>query len=258
IIIDLPNAHQAGYRARFSSSGHLLLDINDSFESPDVAGKRIAIDPGHGGSDTGAVGPTGLTEKEVNLTISSLLRERLETAGAEVVMTRYTDTAVAPGSDKSGELEARVQATKAAGADVFVSVHNNAVGGGDPTGASGTETYYWTPMSHLLAMKLQNGLVSALGTRDRFVSWQRFYVLRDTDCPRALVECAFMSNPEEERKMRDRAFLASAAHGLFQGLQSYFREAVQPPGLPGPMPLQAFPSPLTGTFPPHQWLRTGS
>ncbi|MFO7946710.1 MAG: N-acetylmuramoyl-L-alanine amidase [Armatimonadota bacterium] len=112
IAIDLPNTHQTGYQARFSSSGHLLLDINKSFRSADLAGKRIAIDPGHGGSDTGAVGPTGLTEKEVNLTISSLLRERLETAGAEVVLTRYTDTAVAPGSGKSGELEARVQTTK--------------------------------------------------------------------------------------------------------------------------------------------------
>lgn len=249
LTMDLPSAHPTGFRTRYTDSGHLVVEVNDAFTSPDLAGKRIAIDPGHGGPDTGAVGPTGLTEKEVNLSISLTLRERLETAGAEVVLTRYTDTAVTPGSDTSGELEARVQVSEAARADVFVSIHNNAVGSGDPRRAAGTETYYWTPMSHLLAANLQHELVGAMGTRDRFVSWQRFYVLRSFDCPRALVECAFMSNPEEEKKLKDPAFLAKAAHGILEGLRSYFKVAVQPPGVPGTVPMQVFPSPLIGPGP---------
>ena len=249
ITIDLPTAHPTGFRARYTDSGHLVLEVNNAFTSPDLAGKRIAVDPGHGGPDTGAVGPTGLTEKEVNLSICLNLRERLEAAGAEVVMTRYTDTAVSPGADTSGELEARVQASEAARADVFVSVHNNAVGGGDPRRAAGTETYYWTPMSHVLATNLQRELVGGLGTRDRFVSWQRFYVLRSFDCPRALVECAFLSNPDEEKKLKKPSFLADAAHGIVQGLRAYFKAAVEPPGVPGPAPMRIFPPPLSGPGP---------
>lgn len=243
ITLQLPNVHQAGYRASYTSGGHLVVDINPSFADAGIAGKRIAIDPGHGGPDSGAVGPTRVREKDVNLAISMLLARRLQAEGAQVILTRDRDTAVSPGAGKGGELAARVDVTKAANADLFISVHNNAVGGGNAATAKGSECYYWTPMSRLLAIKLQEGLVSALGTRDRFVGWQRFAVLRETDCPRALVECAFMSNPQEEKLLADPKYQSRAAEGLYAGIKNYLAEAVTPPGPMPDAPVQDTPRP---------------
>ncbi len=247
ITLDLTNAHQTGYRAYFSSSGHLIVDIKGPFASASVAGKRVAIDPGHGGPDSGAVGPTGLCEKDANLAISMALRQELLSAGAEVFMTRERDVAVGPGGSRGAELEARVAASKAAKADLFISVHNNAVGSGNAAKAYGTETYYWTPMSYLPAVTIQEAVVAALGTRDRFVGWQRFYVMRETDCPRVLVECAFVSNPQEEQKLRAPLFLHQASRGIFEGIRAYFAAAVQPPSVTPAVPqIELLPTPLVG------------
>jgi len=247
ITLDLTNAHQTGYRAYFSSSGHLIVDIKGPFASASVAGKRVAIDPGHGGPDSGAVGPTGLCEKDANLAISMALRQELLSAGAEVFMTRERDVAVGPGGSRGAELEARVAASKAAKADLFISVHNNAVGSGNAAKAYGTETYYWTPMSYLPAVTIQEAVVAALGTRDRFVGWQRFYVMRETDCPRVLVECAFVSNPQEEQKLRAPLFLHQASRGIFEGIKAYFAAAVLPPSVTPAVPqIELLPTPLVG------------
>ena len=247
VTLDLPNVHQTGHRAYYTDSGHLVVIVKAPFADGEIAGKRIAIDPGHGGPDSGAVGPTGLTEKSANLEICRVLKWQLASAGAEVVMTRETDEAVSPGASKSGELEARVASSKAANPDLFISVHNNAVGGGNAATACGTETYYWTAMSHLPALMVQKGLVGALGTRDRFVGWQRFYVLRETDCPRILAECAFVSNPDEEQKLADPVFLARASQGIFEGIRSYFAAAVQPPTFtPAGPEIKLLPTPLIG------------
>jgi N-acetylmuramoyl-L-alanine amidase len=245
VTLDLPNVHQTGHQAYYTDSGHLVVIVKAPFADGQIAGKRIAIDPGHGGPDSGAVGPTGLTEKSANLEICKVLKWQLTAAGAKVLMTRETDKAVSPGASKGGELEARVAATKTANPDLFISVHNNAVGGGNAAQASGTETYYWTAMSYLPALMVQKGLVGALGTRDRFVGWQRFYVLRETDCPRILAECAFVSNPDEEKKLRDPVFLAQASQGMFEGIKSYFAAAVQPPTFtPAGPDIKLFPVPL--------------
>lgn len=247
VTLDLPNCHQTGYRAFYTEAGHLVIDINKPFASASVEGKLIAIDPGHGGPDPGAVGPTKATEKRANLAIATILKRELEHAGAKVVMTREGDTAVATGGSKSGELDARVEKTKAAGADLFLSVHNNATGSSSAATAVGTETYYWTPMSYLPATTIQRALVASLGTHDRFVGWQRFYVLRETDCPRVLVECAFISNPEEEAKLTDPLFQHRASAGIFQGIRDYFVAAVLPPSMPSYVPqMDILPAPLVG------------
>jgi len=247
ITLDLSNAHQTGYFAYFSSGGHLIVDLKVPFASGAVAGKRVAIDPGHGGPDSGAVGPTGVCEKDANLGISMALKQELVSAGAEVFMTRERDVAVQPGASKGGELEARVAASRAAQADLFISVHNNAVGSGNAAEAYGTETYYWTPMSRLPAVTIQTAVVAALGTRDRFVGWQRFYVMRETDCPRVLVECAFVSNPQEEQKLKSPLFLHQASRGIFEGIKAYFAAAVQPPNVSSAVPqIELLPTPLVG------------
>lgn len=233
MTLDLPDCHQSGYRAFYTAAGDLVIDVKKPFASASLEGKLIAIDPGHGGSSPGAVGPTKVTEKSVNLAISLLLKQELEQAGARVLMTREDDMAVATASSKSGELDARVEKTKEAFADFFLSVHNNAPWSvSEAATAMGTETYYWTPMSYLPATMIQRALVAAVGTRDRFVSWRPFYVLRETDCPRVLVECAFISNPEEEAKLADPDFQHQISIGILQGMRDYFAAAVLPPSMP--------------------------
>ncbi|HUS80911.1 MAG TPA: N-acetylmuramoyl-L-alanine amidase, partial [Armatimonadota bacterium] len=131
------------------------------------------------------------------------------------------------------ELEARLAASENRGADLFLSIHNNAIGSGNSSAAYGTETYYWTPMSILPARILQNHLCAALGTKNRFISWRPFYVLRQTDVPRVLVECAYVSNPTEEGRMRSEGFLDKTAGALYDGIAEFFAAVGtdrQPPG----------------------------
>lgn len=182
-----------------------------------VAGKVIVIDPGHGGSNPGAIGLTGLFEKEVVLDVSLRVAEKLRQAGANVVMTRSGETTLS--------LEARVAIAHAAGADVFVSVHANAH---LSSTAHGTETYYYQyktsgPASFTLASSLQTELVRLLGLRDLGVKHGNFHVIRETAMPAALVELAFLSNAYEESLMKTDTFRENAAEAIFRGLERYFR-----------------------------------
>ncbi|MGC9319584.1 MAG: N-acetylmuramoyl-L-alanine amidase [Armatimonadota bacterium] len=227
LTFHLTFAQQRGWRVSHRD-GALQLLIRRPYEGPSVAGKVIIIDPGHGGWDRGAEGPTGVQEKQVNLRIATRLASMLRHAGAEVRLLRETDCPVGPdGASKREELEARLAASEQPDADFFLSIHNNAVGTGEPISAYGTETYYWTPMSVLPARILQNHLCAELHTRNRFISWRPFYVLRSGDVPRVLVECAFVSNPTEERRMRSDAFVDAAARALAGGLAEFFQSAAQ-------------------------------
>jgi len=80
-------------------------------------------------------------------------------------------------------------------------------------------------MSILPARILQNHLCARLNTKSRFISWRPFYVLRQTDVPRVLVECAYVSNPTEEARLRDDQFLQAAAEALYDGIEEFFRTA---------------------------------
>lgn len=181
-------------------------------------GKLVALDPGHGGSDPGAIGFTGLKEKAVNLAVALHLQQFLEDAGAKVVMTRNGDQSV---SNKK-----RVDVAKDAGADVFVSIHANAYS--DPK-SNGTETYYSVQnnsgdSSKYLAQQLQRELVSVLGLRDRGVKTANFYVISEAGMPAALVELAFLTNEEEEELFKDPETYIRSAEALFTGLEAYFRK----------------------------------
>ena len=233
ISFRLLNHQQRGYQVGFNGD-QLTLFIRGPYEGRSVQGKFIILDPGHGGTDSGAVGPTGVREEDVNLGIAIRLGQLLTSAGARVRMLRTADSSVGPpGASQRAELEARLAASENRGADLFLSIHNNAIGSGSSSAAYGTETYYWTPMSILPARILQNHLCAALGTKNRFISWRPFYVLRQTDVPRVLVECAYVSNPTEEGRMRSEGFLDKTAGALYDGIAEFFAAVGtdrQPPG----------------------------
>ncbi len=192
----------------------------------------IVLDAGHGGADSGAVGPNGLTEKEVNLDIAKRTRGLLRGAGYPVVMTREIDISPnSPPRDLTGngtigiadDLQARANIANRAKAAVFVSIHNNA---SLASGAGGTETYYWSGVgsgsdSARLARIIQEAIVSEIGLSSRGVFGANFYVLRRTDMPAALVEGAFISNPVEEALLGTASFRQKVARGIFRGIKRY-------------------------------------
>lgn len=192
------------------------------FDTPGLKGKVITIDPGHGGSDTGAIGPTGITEKEITLAIGLQLQQLLEDAGAKVIMTRTTDTDVArPQATAVEELQARCDVANDANADVFISIHMDAFVNRE---AQGTSSYYYpkTNGDVRLAKFVREGVLAQLATDDRNSRTCNFYVVKHTTMPATLVEVAFVSNPAEEKLLKSPAGAQKAALGIFKGLDRYF------------------------------------
>lgn len=183
------------------------------------------IDPGHGGSDPGAIGKSGLAEKTVTLAIGSELKKLLSDAKAKVIMTRNGDQDVhSPQASDAQELQARVDVANHARADLFISIHIDSFS--DPA-ARGTSTYFW-PKSlkdKLLAAEVQRSLIGQLGLPDRGWRENDFYVLKHTAMPAILAEVAFISNPSEEAKLRQNDFIKKAAQGIYSGIVRFYGSA---------------------------------
>lgn len=190
-----------------------------------LKGRKITIDAGHGGSDSGAIGPTGVMEKSVTLRVAQELKRLLVAEGATVYMTRDTDTEVSPkGEDASDieELQARCDIPNQNGSDIFVSIHMDSFTNG---AAKGTTGYYYSlgsKRSRDLADKIRSGVIDQLGTQSRGTQSSNFYVVKHTDMPATLVELAFISNPSEERLMNSEAGIKKAAQGIADGIADFF------------------------------------
>jgi N-acetylmuramoyl-L-alanine amidase len=214
---------------------------------------HVVVDAGHGGKDPGAIGPSGLMEKDVVLDIAKRLRELMQQEPQwRVTLTRDTDVFI--------PLEERTAVANAKAADLFISIHANAAERSD---AHGVETYFLdlatdeqsmrvaarenaTTLSKvsdlqlilrdllmtskrnessLLAGSVQQALVQAPGGgktgRDLGVKHAPFLVLMGAEMPSILVETGFVSNPGEERKLADPKYRAQAARAIFEGIKDY-------------------------------------
>ena len=193
--------------------------------TPGLKGKIIALDAGHGGSDSGAIGPTGVTEKGVTLRVAKALQKLLQAEGATVLMTRTTDTEVSPKKANASdveELQARCDVGNDGNADIFISMHMDSFTNSTPSGTTG---YYYTKgskASQRLAQYVSEGVVTALGTGNRGTKSCNFYVVKHTDMPATLVEMAFISNDKEEKLMNSEAGINWAAEGILNGLRRFF------------------------------------
>ncbi len=202
---------------------------------PDL--KRIVIDAGHGGRDSGARNDAyGLREKELTLDVSLRLKALLERSGFEVVMTRESDVYI--------PLQQRPQIANRKGGDLFLSLHFNAAGSAT---AAGFESFALTPQfqasskfarpsgadntaykgnrldpwNTLVSFHIQNSLVKGLGGPDRGLKRARFLVLKHLDCPGVLVELGFVSHPATAQKLRTAAFRQTLAQSLYEGIVAY-------------------------------------
>lgn len=190
-----------------------------------LKGKKITIDPGHGGSDSGAIGPTGLYEKDSTLRIGLNLAEMLKQSGAKVYITRKTDTDVAPQpATDVEELQARVDVGNKTHSDIFVSIHLDSF---TSSSAQGTTGYYYvngSSNSERLARYIKEGVIEQIGTYDRGTKTSNFYVVKHTEMPATLLEVAFVSNPREEAILKSDDGIKKSAQGIFNGIVRYFSE----------------------------------
>lgn len=188
-----------------------------------LRGITLAVDPGHGGDDPGAVGVGGLQEKDINLAVCQALRRSLERRGGRVIMTREADNSVA--ARHEDELAQRVEVGRAGGADLFISVHHNARPRIDDARiASGVFVYYYQLWSAALARALVDPTANAQSQRVRAYVFRSFAVTRQTTVPSVLVEVGFLSNPDEEQKMRAADYADRVGEAIAAGVEQFFAE----------------------------------
>lgn len=182
---------------------------------------KIYIDPGHGGRDPGAIGPLGTQEKNVTLAISKFLKKHLNHI-ADIKLTREEDKNL--GIDIKTDLMSRVRIAEKEQADYFLSIHINAA----EKSARGVETYALAPggQGEKLARAIQNKLVIETKLIDRGVKFANFYVLRQTSMPAVLVEIGFISNPEEDKLLRNPSFQEKCAWAVAQGVAQHIGKSL--------------------------------
>ncbi len=192
------------------------VSSNSNNASNSVLNNRIiAIDPGHGGKDPGSVA-NGLQEKDVVLGVGLELNKQLQNAGAKPLMTRNNDTFI--------ELGQRAKIANDAKADIFVSIHANAVAS---TAGNGTETWISASSatkseSRDLAYKINKRLVQELGTTDRGVKEANYSVLVQTDMPGVLIELGFLTNSKDAALMKQSTYKTRAANAIRKGIEDYY------------------------------------
>ena len=200
-----------------------VMRYYDRAERP-LTGLRIMLDAGHGGHFPGAIGPTGVKEKDVTLGVTLKLRDLLSDWGAEVRVTRSTDTSVAPpDSTQQEDLAARVALANEWPAQLFISTHANSA---TNAAAHGTEVFVSrnaSQKSSALAREVHRDMVDQTGLRGRGVKRANFHVIRRTHMPAILVETAFVSNPTEEQLLADDAFQQRLANSIASGVLDYAR-----------------------------------
>jgi N-acetylmuramoyl-L-alanine amidase len=177
-----------------------------------LSGKCIVVDAGHGGDDPGAPGKMS-KEKNLTLQMCLALKRELEERGARVVLTRDADEFVS--------LQSRVAIANNCGADLFISIHMNAMP--RPNLQSGSETYYYLPHSRRLARALHGRVVGTVRGRDGGIRNNRaLYVCRKTAMPSVLLEIGYINHERDEALLNDAEFQTRLAGNLAQGVMDYF------------------------------------
>jgi N-acetylmuramoyl-L-alanine amidase len=242
---DLVNSNNLGgtgmWALNYDKSNTLLWSkLEEKFstiQSGDMTGIKIGIDPGHGGSDPGAVGPTGLQEKTVNLAGSLMLRDALLARGASVYMTRTTDVDMT--------LQARSDYFNSIPVDRAESFHHNA--SGTPSANYTGVHVYWTEASGCNAASLNSrdmagktalrldsalniGVVSSNCSPSIYgVHGDNFHMVRETSMPAMLTEASFISNPTEESLLYTDARRCTIAGAIAKGIEDHYGKTAEDP-----------------------------
>ncbi|MBD2057301.1 N-acetylmuramoyl-L-alanine amidase [Oculatella sp. FACHB-28] len=217
----LKTKQQWGYELAYEGTSLVLSlrhppEIADNRSQP-LAGISILLDPGHGGpEDLGSRGPTGYPEKEINLVMANLIRDRLIARGATVYMTREGDADLYP--------QDRVDLINQLEPAIALSIHYNALpDSGDAANTAGIGTFWYHPQAHSLAVFLHNHLVE---TRDRpsyGIFWNNLALTRPSIAPSVLLELGFMINPTEFEWIVDPEEQEQLAEAIAAGITGWFQ-----------------------------------
>lgn len=218
IYVNLKSKNIWGYDLRRDGS-RLVMRIKyppvyDLANEKPLTGLKIAVEAGHGGSGSGAIGLSGLVEKDINLDLSFMLGDLLKTMGAEVVQVRDTDRDMAL-------IEKRNIAVNS-GANMLISIHANAGGTGYLT-VGGTSTYwhnpFWAPLAETIYARLLETGLGEFGVVGSF----NYSVTRVSQMPSVLVEQAFMTHAGDEEKLADPLFRKEMAQKICEGILDYLK-----------------------------------
>lgn len=209
-----------GYKAYYKDSNEFVLEIKKipkiDLDKP-LKGIKITLDPGHGGSEYGAIGCLGDKEKDINLEISQKTKDILEKSGATVYLTRN--------GDESLGLYDRVKFSQDKNTDIFISIHSNALPDSSAnSNRRGTSTYYFNNQSADFARVLNKTMTKELNTNDDKVHEQSFAVIRNPQSISVLVEVGYMIMPEDNSRLRNPEFQQKAAQSIKNALERYLNE----------------------------------
>ncbi len=213
ITIQLKHRQHWGHQVYYSGN-NLVIKIKRQPENLKLKNLVIAIDAGHGGSNNGAVGATGVYEKELTLALSLQLKQILEKEGAKVIMTREKEQFV--------DNKERILFYRDSMPDLLVSIHLNS--SEDPLHVSGTSTYYRYIGFRGLSLAIRDRLME-LGLQDYGNTGSFNFMLNSpTEYPNALVEALFLSNPDEEAKILDVNFREKIAQKITAGIKDFLQD----------------------------------
>lgn len=196
-----------------------------------VSGKVIVIDAGHGIPDEGAESSNGTTEAKTNLKIALKLQNLLEQSGCTVILTRSDDNAIYDLDSKTlkekkvSDIRNRVKIGNESSADAFVSIHLNKI---PESQYDGWQTFYKKESEdgQRLAVSIQNNLNEAIQKENNRVAKtiENIYIIKHVEIPITIVECGFLSNPEEEKKLLEDEYQNKLAWGIYNGIIDFFYE----------------------------------
>ncbi|MBO5099501.1 MAG: N-acetylmuramoyl-L-alanine amidase CwlD [Clostridia bacterium] len=195
-----------------------------------VCEKTIVIDAGHGGIDGGAVAKDGSVEKDINLSIAKYLESYLIQSGAKVIMTRTQDMSLhsrdaqTVNEKKKSDLLKRKEKVTSSGADLFVSIHQNFF---TESKYRGAQTFYEpkSPHSKTAALIIQNSLKDNADNSNLRLPMQinsSKMLFNDLKLPSVLIECGFLSNPEEAKMLSKKEYQQKLAFSIYLGIIQYF------------------------------------
>lgn len=188
----------------------------------------IILDAGHGGYDPGKVGVSGVLEKDVNLAIAHKTRYYLEQENYEVILTRSEDIDLAgesTGSKKSADLQKRAEIMNVSGPAIGISIHQNSFT--DP-GSRGAQVFYYdgSESGKKLAECIQGAIKETVKDENHRVpkANSSYFLLKKVEAPIVIVECGFLSNPEEELLLTEESYQDKLAKGITKGINDYLKQ----------------------------------
>lgn len=194
-------------------------------------GKTIILDAGHGIPDEGAQSSTGTTEAQSNLKIALKLQNLLEQSGSTVILTRSDENAIYDLDSKTlrqkkiSDIHNRVKIGNESSADIFVSIHLNKI---PQSKYYGWQTFYKSGNSdgEKLAKSIQSSLNNSIDKENNreAKTIDNVYIVKHIEIPTTVVECGFLSNPEEEKQLLDDEYQNKLAWGIYNGIINYFYE----------------------------------